>query len=107
MPIAEISVRRGEYIEPAFAYRKELAVGEPGPTQLESCFDLMFGDVFLERAGRSLVEQDPHPDRALRGLYAASRVLEDGVNLLARGAGEPLQKLVHRSAPFQILEQCA
>lgn len=37
----------------------------------------------------------------------ASCMLEDGINLLARGTGKPLQKLIHRRAAFEIFEQRA
>ncbi|MGQ0749651.1 MAG: hypothetical protein ACT4PS_03875 [Betaproteobacteria bacterium] len=68
---------------------------------------MVFGEALPQRDWRTLIEQDPHPDRVSRGLNAASCVLEDGINLLARGTREPLQKLVDCRAAFEIFKQRA
>jgi hypothetical protein len=67
----------------------------------------MFGKVLLQRDWRTLIEQDSHPDRVSRSVNAASCVLEDSLNLLARGTREPLQKLVDCRAAFEIFKQRA
>ena len=67
----------------------------------------MFGEVLPERDWRTLIKQDAHPDSVSRGLNAASCVLEDRFNLLARGTWEPLQKLIDCGAAFEIFKQRA
>ena len=67
----------------------------------------MFGKVLLQRDWRTLIEQDSHPDRVSRGMNAASCVLEDEINLLARGTREPLKELVDCRAAFEIFKQRA
>ena len=67
----------------------------------------MSGEMLFERERRALVEHNPHRDRNSGGLNASSRVLEDGVSLLARDARKPFQELIDRSAAFEIFEQGA
>jgi hypothetical protein len=67
----------------------------------------MPGEMIFKRNRRALIEQDPHAGTRSDGLNAACRVLQDDFDLPASGAGEPLQKLVHRSASLEIFEQGA
>jgi hypothetical protein len=102
--VAQVPVGADENIEPAFSRSQEFAVAQTRPTELESGFDLMAGEMLPQRDRRALVEQNTHTAGALRGLETAGRVLEDVVNLLAGDAGEPFQELLDRGAAFDVLE---
>jgi hypothetical protein len=59
-----------------------------------------------QRSRRSLVEENPH-DHAKSSSHreALLGVPKDGLNLLARNAGKPLEKIVYPGAIFEIGEQ--
>jgi hypothetical protein len=97
--IEQVPVCRDKNVESALGCRKKLAVSQPRPAQLVRSFYLMFGEVLPERDWRTLIEQDSHPDRVSRSLNAASCVLEDGVNLLARGTGKEAGQLLEKLGP--------
>ena len=59
-----------------------------------------------ERNGRTLIEQDPHI-ASRRNSKALTRVLEDGINLVAGYPWEPRQEIRNRCAAFEILEERA
>ena len=59
-----------------------------------------------ERNGRTLIEQDPHT-ASRRNSKTLTRVLEDGIDLVAGNPRKPRQEIRDRCAAFEILEERA
>ncbi len=59
-----------------------------------------------QRSGSSLIEENSQMASRLYG-EAAIRVLQNGINLLARDTGEPLKELIDRRPAFEVLEEGA
>lgn len=103
--VAEILVRRDQCRKAlGFGGTQELAVLQRLPTVLERRDDVVTRKGVAQWDWRALIEQDLHA-RRLRGFKAAPRVLDYGVNLLARDAWKPLDKFLDGSAALDVLEK--
>ena len=96
----------------AFRSRQQLPVAHRRPPTLVCRTDGVSGQRVPQRDGRALVEQDRHrlgrrPAQPSGGRQTVFSVGEDGQDLIARDAGEPLQEVVDGGARFQVLEQGA
>ena len=60
----------------------------------------MTGKRAAQRLRRALIKQDLHT-RRLRSFEAALRVLDNGIDLLARDAREPLEKFLNGRAALR------
>lgn len=85
---------------------EERTVLQLSPASFESRLDHVVAERMPEWHGRSLVEQDSQTASRRNGETLA-RVLQHGIDLLARDAGKPREEFRHGGAPLEILEERA
>ena len=102
--VAKALIRGDEHVERVFGRAQELAVLEPRPPQLVGGCNSMTLDETAQGSRDALIEEDPHTAGS-RLSEAQLSVLEDGFDLLAGNAGEPVEEIVHARTRFEVLEQ--
>jgi len=108
--VAEILVRCNQYIETRLRSFQQGPVIELGPPQLKGGRYSVGWQCLPERRRCSMIAKRTRMARppailALSDGQTTLRVMQHGLDLLARHAREPVQEIVHPGTVFEILEQ--
>ncbi len=108
--MAQVLVRSDKGIERRFGDVEEFTILEPVPTHFVGGGNIVVRQLVTQGDRSSLIKEDSHA----RGRIVSSgsgcgetlfRVAQNSRNLLARYAGEPLEKIIHPGSVFEVLEQ--